>query len=67
MNKPTCIRCKKTPEQIEEYVSYGKMDGITPSQWVRQNEAIGCWGPRFGSDAFYCTDCYIKAGMPLRK
>lgn len=65
MNKPKCIRCKKTPEQIREYSHLTNLNGLTPSQWVRENEPVGCWGK--GPDAFYCTDCYIKAGMPLRK
>lgn len=65
MGKAVCIRCKKNPEDIQEYVSYAKQDGVTPEQWVRENEAIGVWGK--GPDTFYCTDCYIKAGMPLRR
>jgi hypothetical protein len=64
--KPTCIGCKKHPEDILEYQGPAEREGITPSEWVRQHEAIGCWGS--GSrDKFYCTSCYIKAGMPLRK
>lgn len=63
---PTCIGCKKTPEEITEYVSAAERDGVTPTQWVRDHEAIGCWGSQ-SRDKFYCTSCYIKAGMPLRR
>lgn len=65
--KPKCIRCKKKPEDIAEYRDYARMDDTTPSRWVLDNEAVGCWGEVHGPKAFYCTDCYIKAGMPLRK
>lgn len=60
-----CIGCNKTPENISEYETYAKMEKITPSQFVRENEPIGCWGK--GANTFYCTSCYIRAGMPLRK
>jgi hypothetical protein len=63
---PTCIGCKKTPEQIKEYVSAARVEDITPTEFVKQNEPIGCWGPH-SRNKFYCTECYIKAGMPLRR
>jgi hypothetical protein len=64
--KPTCIGCKKHPEDIAEYIAPAEREGITPSEWVRQHEAIGCWGSQ-SRDKFYCTSCYIAAGMPLRR
>lgn len=60
----TCIGCKKEPEDIPEYAHYSRLDGLTPTEWVRQNEVVGKWGK--GPNTFYCTKCYISAGMPLR-
>ena len=51
---PRCKGCQKTPDQIEEY-KYQK-DPIT---FVLENERLTPDG------RFYCTSCYIKAGMPL--
>lgn len=62
----TCIGCRKTPEKISEYQAEAKRAGVTPTEWVRTNEAVGCWGPN-SRNKFYCTDCYIRAGMPLRR
>lgn len=62
-----CIGCQKPPEEIREYQMEAKMEGITPSQWVRQNESVGVWGAKHGAEAFWCTKCYIEAGQPLRK
>lgn len=58
---PTCIGCKKTPDKIEEY----KYES-DPVEFVLDNEPIGCWGPN-SANKFYCTKCYIKAGMPKRR
>jgi hypothetical protein len=65
--KPKCLGCKKHPEDIKEYAKLTNLGGLTPSQWVRENEAVGVWGHKAGPNAFWCTTCYIKAGMPLRK
>lgn len=62
----TCIRCKKTPENIKEYQLYAKIEGITATEFVRMNEPIGVWGPH-SRNKFYCTDCYIAAGSPRRR
>lgn len=61
-----CMLCNKTPEQIPEYKSYARMEEVTPEEFVRENEPIGCWGPH-SRDKFYCTNCYVKAGMPSRR
>lgn len=58
---PTCIGCKKTPDKIKEY-----QNEDDPIQFVRDNEPIGVWGPH-SRNKFYCTQCYIAAGMPLRR
>lgn len=54
-NAPTCKGCKKDPTEIKEYQS--RKD---PISFVMENE-------RFipNSTQFYCTTCYVKAGMPL--
>lgn len=62
----TCLGCKKTPEKIEEYIVYGKQERMTPTEFVLENEPVGCWGPN-SRNKFWCTSCYIKAGMPRRR
>lgn len=56
-----CIRCMKRPHQIKEYVDASKSWGISPEEYVRQEE--GTYNPATGR--FYCTSCYVAAGMPL--
>ena len=59
-----CKGCGKTPEQLQEYVDLARDGGYeSPEQAVREQE--GTFDPATG--LFYCTDCYIKAGMPLGK
>lgn len=62
----TCIGCKKQPEQIKEYELEARREGITPTEFVKRNEPIGVWGPH-SRNKFYCTQCYIAAGMPSRR
>jgi hypothetical protein len=51
---PTCKVCCKTPDKIKEYQYQEE-----PIKYVIETE-------RLTSDGrFYCTTCYIKAGMPL--
>ena len=55
-----CQGCKKRPDEISEYIdNYENMDD--PFEYVRQHE--GTYNPMNGH--FWCTGCYIKAGMPL--
>lgn len=56
-----CKVCGKAPEEIDEYVDMGEVEGLTPEEFVRQEE--GTYNPETGM--FYCTACYIKIGMPL--
>jgi len=58
-----CVGCKRAPAQIQEYVDAAHDEGITPSEWVRSEE--GTFNKENGH--FWCTNCYIKAGMPLGK
>ena len=57
---PLCTGCNKTPSQIDEFIEIAKEEGITPDDYVRNEE--GTYNRTNGH--FLCTDCYIKAGMP---
>lgn len=56
-----CKGCGKRPDEIDEYVQEAKDKDITPFQYVRENE--GTYNMK--TKRFYCTNCYIKIGMPL--
>lgn len=56
-----CKRCGKKPDELLEYQEIAKELGCTPEEAVRSEE--GTYNPSTG--AFYCTVCYIKAGVPL--
>ena len=61
MTDPICIGCNKQPDEIDEYLDEEVLDGMTPDNYVRKEE--GTYNAANGH--FYCTDCYIKARMPL--
>ena len=56
-----CKGCGKHPNEIGEYIHLAKEMNMTPDQVVHSEE--GTFNPRTG--LFYCTMCYVKAGMPL--
>jgi hypothetical protein len=56
-----CKGCGKKPTEIQEYIDEAKMNNMTVSQYILEEE--GTYNPR--THLFYCTECYIKAGMPL--
>lgn len=58
-----CLKCQRKPDEIQEYVDLAADDGVTPERFVKTGE--GTFDPRTGY--FWCTDCYIKLGMPLGK
>lgn len=60
----TCIGCGKTPDEIDEYIEGAKEYGETPTDYCIAEE--GTYN-KFIKNKFYCTSCYIKAGMPLIK
>lgn len=60
-NEIHCKCCGKPPEEINEYITSAQEEGITPSIYVQRNE--GTYNPQ--TKLFYCTECYIKIGMPL--
>lgn len=55
----TCIGCGKQPHEIYEY-KYND-ERMDPELYVISEE--GTYN-RFVPGKFYCTECYIKAGMP---
>lgn len=59
----TCIHCKKRPEEINEYIEAAKVEEMTPTQYVIENE--GTYNA-FLKNQFYCSSCYIEVGMPIR-
>ena len=60
MMNEVCQGCGKRPEELSEYVNNPEsMDD--PLAYVRENE--GTYNPANGH--FWCTACYIEAGMPL--
>ena len=59
---PLCIGCNKHPEDLAEYVAMGRVEDMTPDDFVREEE--GTYNPKNGH--FLCTTCYIKAGEPSR-
>ncbi|MGP0583669.1 VVA0879 family protein [Paenibacillus timonensis] len=58
----TCIGCGKHPNEIDEYVEAAAENDMTPTQYVIEEEGTY---DRFEPKRFYCTSCYIKAGMPV--
>lgn len=62
-----CVGCGKTADQLPEYVhmadsKHPDYEGYsTPEEAVRLNE--GTYNRE--NNHFWCTSCYIKAGMPL--
>ncbi len=58
--EPFCIGCNKKASELEEYVEIAKEEGMTPADYVREEE--GTYNPSNGH--FLCTPCYVKAGMP---
>lgn len=60
---PRCARCHKTPEEIFEYVSMGKIEGLTATEFVLQEEGT----LNRTNNRFWCTECYIALGQPTGK
>jgi hypothetical protein len=70
---PRCKRCLKNPEQIPEYTAMVRDEAAMAAEegkpppfanawdYVRREE--GTYNPETGK--FWCTECYIKVGMPL--
>ena len=63
MTSPVCAYCGKRPEQLGEYLDASAETGLSPDDYVREEE--GTYDP--ATDRFCCTDCYISLGMPTRR
>lgn len=55
-----CVGCNKTPNQLDEYIGYAEDAGMTPDEYVWEEEGT----LNTDSGSFFCTSCYIKAGCP---
>ena len=58
--KPICVGCNKHPDQIPEYTDREVIGRMTPDQYVATEE--GTYNRENGR--FWCTECYVRAGMP---
>lgn len=58
-----CMRCRREPHEIPEYVEMGNVEKMTPVEFVKQEE--GTYNPKDG--AFACTECYLAMGAPSRR
>lgn len=57
-----CKGCGKKASELSEYITMAKENNYKSAEDFVINEE-GTYNPNTG--LFYCTDCYIKAGMPL--
>lgn len=58
---PLCAGCGKSPEEILEYVAAAKEVGLSPNAYVMREEGT----LNRTNYHFWCTSCYVEAGMPL--
>lgn len=58
---PICIGCDRKPPEISEYKPAATGMFMDANTYVVRNE--GTYNKENGH--FYCTSCYVKAGMPL--
>jgi hypothetical protein len=61
--KPICKKCRREPNEISEYINMAEDNNCTPEEFVVMQEGTYNHSSKF----FYCTDCYIKIGMPSGK
>jgi hypothetical protein len=61
MDTLKCGLCEKTPDQDPSYVEAAAAEGLTPEEYVRQEE--GTFNAATG--LYACDDCYIKLGAPF--
>lgn len=57
-----CIGCGLHPSQLPVYVECAAGEGLSPAEYVRQNE--GTLNVETGR--FACDTCYIRMGQPSR-
>lgn len=53
--EPRCNGCGKTPEELSCYTFLAAEAGITPAEYMRQEE--GTYNPANGH--FLCDDCFL--------
>jgi hypothetical protein len=51
--EPLCVGCNKKASELEEYVEIAKVEGMTPADYVREEE--GTYNRLNGH--FLCTPC----------
>lgn len=56
---PCCIDCGKVPAELREYVEAAESAGLTPDEYVAQEE--GTYNPDNGH--FLCTDDFVIREM----
>lgn len=59
-----CKVCGREASEINEYQEFIRTGQYETIEEVIKNEE-GTYNPE--TDLFYCTNCYIKIGMPLGK
>ncbi len=60
MDSPRCFRCGKQPNELLEYTKAAHEAGVSPDEFVRQNEGT----LNDACNTFACTDCYNAIGSP---
>lgn len=64
MHDYICKGCGKKATELKEYIDLARVEGFKDA-----NQAVhmleGTSNPK--DKTFYCTPCYIKAGMPTRE
>jgi hypothetical protein len=58
-----CAGCHHEPHQLSEFIFAAKDENMTPEEYIKTEEATF----NVDNNLFYCTACYIKAGMPIGK
>ena len=60
MSEPRCMECGRSASEIDEYVD--NPEGMGAAEFARTD---GTYNPI--TDHFWCTECYVRIGMPLGK
>ena len=56
-----CRGCGLTPDELPEYVELARVDDYASAEEAVRSDGTFNWD----TGRFWCTTCYIKAGMPL--
>lgn len=63
MEQLICAKCRRTPDNIDEYIDAVAGTDMSPVQYVWEEE--GTLDRRTGY--FLCTLCYLSVGMPSNR